>query len=218
MEEEIKFLIGFSLLLYASYKDWKEREISNWVWVFMAIAGILFLSFDIIYANVDLMKVLISITISFVLAFALLLFGMGGADSKALLTLAVLFPLPPSFSIIHSPIFVFPLTILVNSLLFIIPLPLVFLLYNVVKKEFEFPYALFGYKMSSSMAEKKHVWSMEDENSKSIMPKKEVDFSIFNGRKIWVTPQLPFIIFITAGYFVACVFGDILTFVITLFQ
>ncbi len=217
MEEEIKFLIGLSLFLYASYRDLKEREIDNWVWIVMASTGAIFLIFDILNGE-NLAMVAISMAVSFILAFSLLVFGMGGADSKAMMALAILMPLPPSFSIIHSPIFIFPLTVLMDSLLLILPLPLLFLLYNLIRRDFEFPYALFGYRMDASKAARKHVWSMEDENGKSIVPKKDVSLSKLGNRKIWVTPKLPFIVFMAAGYITASIFGDMLTFFITLFQ
>ena len=121
----IKFAIAFPLLLYAAHSDIKKREADNWIWVFIGVAGIFFLFF-----NKNYFLVTISIAISIPVAFLLYIFGMGGADAKAIMAIALLNPLPPSTTIFHSPQFVFPVTVLINSLLLILPLPIIFLIYN----------------------------------------------------------------------------------------
>lgn len=201
----LKFLIGIALLSYAAYKDLKYREAENWIWLAIAIPGIFF-----IFLNLD--KILlsaISIAISIIIAFFLYAFGMGGADAKAIMAISILNPLPPALSIFHSPQFVFPLTVLINSLLLIIPLPIAFFIYNVMKKNIEFPYCFFGYKIKAENAKNKFVWPMEKNGKKSIFPIKDFDFSSCKG-EIWVTPKLPFLIFIAIGYTISYLIGDVL--------
>ncbi|MCD6170929.1 MAG: prepilin peptidase [Thermoplasmata archaeon] len=209
-----KFIIGMLLLSYSSYQDLKYREADNWIWIAIALTGIFFIFFDLR----KWMLILISISISVTIAFLLYLFGMGGADSKALMSLSFLNPLPPSFSIFHSPIFIFPITILINSLLLILPLPIFFFIYNLYKKNAEFPYCFFGYKMNAREAEKKFVWSMERDGKKSIMPQKEEDLKKYGNKEIWVTPKIPFLLFIATGYAVSFIFGDVLFFLVSFLQ
>ncbi len=205
MEDLIKFAIAFPLLLYAAYSDIKKREADNWIWLAMGVAGLAFLLFD----HKNLTFIAISIAISIPIAFLLYIFGMGGADAKAIMAISLLNPLPPSTTLFQSPQFVFPVTVLINSLLLILPMPLVFLFYNIAKKEAEFPYAFFGYKMEASIAKNKFVWPMEKDGKKSIYPVKDADMQQYHGR-IWVTPKLPFLVFIFAGYTISYLFGDVL--------
>jgi len=203
MEDIIKFSIALPLLFYAAYSDVKKREADNWIWLVIAIPGIIFLILD---RN---MLSILSILISIPIAFLLYIFGMGGADAKAIMALAILNPLPPSISIFHSPQFIFPLTILINSLLLILPLPILFFFYNVFKKNVELPQAFFGYKMDAEKAKNKFVWPMEKDGVKKIYPVKDADLSFYKG-EIWVTPKLPFLVFIFFGYIISYVFGDVL--------
>ena len=168
----IKFAIAFPLLLYAAYSDIKKREADNWIWIFIGITGAFFLFF-----NKNYFLEAISIAISIPIAFLLYIFGMGGADAKAIMAIALLNPLPPSITIFHSPQFVFPLTVLINSLLLILPMPIIFLIYNAIRRDIEMPYAFFGYRMEASVAKNKFVWPMEKDGRKTIFPVKNADFN-----------------------------------------
>ena len=214
MIDLFRFAVGIAILSYAAYSDFKYREASDKLWLIMGGIGILLLAIE----GTDLQKVAISIAVSFPLALLLYFFGMGGADVKAMWGIALLSPLPPNFSYFVSPIFIFPLTVLINSLLLIVFLPIVFLFYNAKRKNLEFPYCLFGYKMKGSEAKNKFVWSMEKEGKKGIMPVKDFDFEKVGNREIWVTPKIPFLIFIFAGYIISFIFGDVLFFLLFLFQ
>lgn len=212
-----RFIIGLSILSYAAYTDLKTREASNKLWLLMGGMGAILLLIE----KPDAVETIISIAISFPLALLLYIFGMGGADVKAMWGIALLSPLPPSFyslPLSPSPIFIFPLTVLINSLFVIIPLPLAFLAYNVIKGDVEFPQCFFGYKMHSNKAKNSFVWSMERDNGrKGIMPVKNFNFDAVS-KRIWVTPQMPFLAFIAVGFFISFIFGDILFSLLLLFQ
>ncbi|RLF50780.1 MAG: hypothetical protein DRN11_04025 [Thermoplasmata archaeon] len=212
-----KFIIGIAILSHAAYTDIKYREASNKLWIIMGIAGTIFLAIE----HSDIQKIAISIAFSFPFAFLLYLFGFGGADVKAIWSLAILCPLPlkyNSFPFISSPLFIFPLTILINSLFLFLPLPLIFFFYNLYKKNVEFPYCFFGYKMNANIAKNKFVWSMENGNKKKITPIKEFDFEKAGNKEIWVTPKFPFLVFILIGFIISFFFGDILFFLFSFFQ
>ena len=214
MVDLIRLILGCIILSYASYTDLKYREASNKLWLIMGIAGIVLL----FYENKEWEKIVISLSISFPLAFLLYFFGMGGADVKAMWGISILSPLPPNLSIFKSLIFIFPITVLINSLLLIIPLPIIFFFYNLFKKNIEFPYCFFGYKLKAYEAKNKFVWSMEGKEGKSIFPIKDFDFNSFDNREIWVTPKLPFLLFLFIGFLISFIFGDILFAFLSLFQ
>ncbi len=203
----IRFGVGVAILSYASYTDLKYREASNKLWLIMGMIGAILLLCN--FNNLAL----ISIAISFPIAFLLYFFGMGGADVKAMWGIAVLSPLPPNIyglPIFKPIIFVFPLIILINSLLLFIPLPFLFFFYNALEGNIEFPYCFFGYKMKASIAKNRFVWSMEKNGKKSIAPIKDFDFESAGDKEIWVTPKMPFLLFLFIGYIISFIFGDIL--------
>ena len=115
-------------LLYASWRDHKTREVSNRVWVvYGPIALALSLSELLLFEPSQLP--LYGLSVGVTVGFAFLLFyagGFGGADSKALMCIALSLPFAPialSLPILTeglSPIaqFIYPITILGNSVFF----------------------------------------------------------------------------------------------------
>jgi len=212
--EVVRFLIGAAILAYAAYSDVKHREARDILWVAMGAIGVVLL----VVERPDTTTTLVSMAISFPFAFLLYIVGMGGADVKALWAITLLIPLPPHSMPFFPPlIFVFPLVVLLNSLILIVFLPPIYLIYNAYRRDCEFPYCLFGYRMKANLAKHKFVWSMEKEGKKRIMPFKDCDMETMGEREIWVTPQLPFLVFIFAGFVLSFLFGDILFFVFSLF-
>jgi len=129
--------IGLSLLflIYASWSDFKTREVSNRVWMFFApFAFLLTLTQFLFYPppfrflflpNLDItVNALVNYGISFAVTsiFSIALFyvgAFGGADAKALMCLALVTPLPPSLITPLSGFvsFVFPITIFSNGVI-----------------------------------------------------------------------------------------------------
>ena len=113
------------ILIYASWSDFKTREVSNRVWVIYApIAIVLSLAEFLIYEPSKLL--LFGASVGLTIGLAFLLFysgGFGGADSKALMCIAVALPFAPTaftpvFGISPTSQFIFPLTIFSNGVLF----------------------------------------------------------------------------------------------------
>lgn len=154
----------------------------------------------------------------------------GGADAKALIALAIVFPFYPTFS--EFPLiqpgateieifFPFTLTVLVNAAIIACVLPLYFVFRNFAAHEFEFPQGLLGYKMNHDDIVGKHVWLMERFEDGRIVryvsPKsnedlaKEVGLLAKAGKtRIWVTPKVPFIVPISASVALSAVVGGLL--------
>jgi len=131
-------------LFYASWSDYKTREVSNTVWiVFAPLAFVLTFLEIYIYEISELTLRLSSYGMCFGLtaAFAIILFysgGFGGADAKALMCLAFALPFYPEnlikpFFGKASPIsqIFFPMTIFSNSVLLAAATAIYMLLQNV---------------------------------------------------------------------------------------
>jgi preflagellin peptidase FlaK len=199
-----KVTLSLAVLLYASWSDYKTREVSNRVWaIYAPIALILSLAELLLYEPSKLPFFGLSFGVT--AALAIILFysgGFGGADSKALMCIAL--ALPFSTETLFQPIFAsgvsplsqtfFPLTIFSNSVLFAAASGIYMLLRNIIqraatgKKLFEGTLAtesigkkllvlITGYKVSvAKLKEKWHVYPMEDvdDNGENLLKRKLV--------------------------------------------
>ncbi len=178
------------LLTYASWSDYKTREVSNRVWaIYAPIAVVLSLAEFLLYDPSKL--VLFGVSVGFTVGLAFLLFysgAFGGADSKALMCIALALPFAPVT--LFTPILagslspiahvIFPLTIFSNAVLFAAASGIYMILHNLVwhkkngKKMFTGTLAhesmwkkavilITGYKVTvARLKEKWHVFPMED--------------------------------------------------------
>jgi preflagellin peptidase FlaK len=139
------------------------------------------------------------------------------------MALAILLPLQPSiyqFPLWGESFMPAPWTIFSNSIILFLFIPLSLIIFNLVKKDIKFPYIFLGYKMNINKARDKFVWPLEkivDGNRKfSYMPKnfdidEELDeFIKYGFKEIWVTPKVPFMIPLLAGFICTFILGDIL--------
>ncbi len=115
-------LVTMGIFIAASLSDLKTREISNKFWLLYGpMAGLLF-ALRLLFAPEFTPILLVSGGATIVVAFLLFQFGvMGGADSKAMMCLALALPVAPSFltPLWQAPFifYPFPIAILVNSFL-----------------------------------------------------------------------------------------------------
>jgi preflagellin peptidase FlaK len=189
-----------------------------------AIGGILILVqyFTIGFENIYIL-IFIPIMIGFVYVLFQLRLVFGGADAKALMAIAIILPIQPQ-------IYEIPLwgqsympaawTVFANSVILFLLIPISLLIYNIAKRNVKFPYCLLGYKMTIAKAREKFVWPLEkivDGKSKFAYMPKEFDvsdqFDEFEKKgvsDIWVTPKIPFMIPLLAGFIFTFVFGDIM--------
>ncbi len=224
--QNLRIVISIVMLVSASLVDYKKREINDLWWVVFSAISIVLL-----FVNSDFWSTLKTTGISLMVApIALVLwrFGMfGGADALCLIVLATLSPMA-SLNAVQ----ITPFTTLTNaSILTIVPLLVnlgrnlfsIFrgndIFYNVQESTLKKTFALFvGYKAKNP----KHSFCIEH----VIDGKKYLDFSLKNAEKmsfcsgtdIWVTPGLPFVLYITGGFVLQITCGDlILNFVHYLF-
>jgi len=188
------------VMLLISDIDWEQKAIP------LSVVGMIYLTYMLYLTNVV----------------------HGGADAKALMVLAMLFPLYPgvfSLPLLETPelmgiFFPFALLILFNAALATLVIPIALLFHNARKHDLELPKALLGYKKNIER-DPEFCWPMEkaegEKTSFSYFPKKGMDvekeFEALRqlGRKeVWVTPKIPFLIPMLIGLLVSIVVGNIL--------
>jgi len=192
-------------------KEGEEIALALFISAFIVLGALIV----IFWEDMFLWK-LMSIPIVFLVIILLYYFDIvkGGADAKALISLALIFPVYPvflEFPLIGIPSeivqYFFPFTILVlfNAALFLMIFPISFGFLNAVKGDAKFPLMFFGYRMDIAQAREKFVWSMErvedGERKTSLFPKDEYEhqevldqLEAVGAERIWVTPKIPFLI------------------------
>ena len=188
--EAAKVTLSLAFLFYASWSDYKTREVSNRVWVLFAPSALLLSITELLlYEPSKLPFFGLSFGITTAIAFVLFYSGgFGGADSKALMCVALALPFAPQT--LFAPVLaagvsplsqnLFPFTIFSNAVLFAAATGIYMLLYNVIwhrktgKKTFEGTLAtesigkkivalITGYKVSvAKLKAKWHIYPMED--------------------------------------------------------
>lgn len=229
-----RLIIGTILLAYASYTDIKTRRAGNFLWVIMAGAGAVFLVvqyFTLGFPNIWYL-VLIPVMIALFYLFYLMRLLFGGADAKALMALAILIPVQPvigGFPLISQSSISWPgvWIVFVNSLIFFIFIPISLLVYNIGKRNIQFPHCALGYRMSVEKAKQNFVWPLEKiKDGKRKLAKLPKDFDVdkeleefekLGIKEIWVTPKIPFMIPLFIGFLVTFILGDLLSYIINLF-
>ncbi len=223
----IRIILALFMLGIASYTDVKKRGIDDRVWmIFGGFAAVL------LFFTPNLFNSLITIGISLIIVpVALFIWRIGffgGADAFALIVLAALAP-ESTFSISQ----VHPFTTLINTaLLSIIPVGanvmrniISILRHENIFKGFENEtrknkiIAMFvGHRSKNP----KFSFSIEKRDGNS----RRLDFALKNADNeefcsssdTWVTPGMPYMIYIFGGFIIQLVYGDIIFNIIKMFH
>jgi len=178
-----RIALCLSFLIYASWSDYKTREVSNMVWVVLGPSTLALTAFQfLVFSPESLFNYLLSFAITSILAIALFYTGaFGGADAKALMCISLALPTYPKHLLQQrwfvSPLF--PITVFTNGVLLAAASVVYALLRNVLWKSrnekglFEglekessirkFLTLLTGYKVKVSKLEKvAHLYPLED--------------------------------------------------------
>ncbi|HUV61801.1 MAG TPA: A24 family peptidase C-terminal domain-containing protein [Thermoplasmata archaeon] len=183
------------------------------------------------WADDEYFRHLLAIPIVMIVVVVLYMLDMirGGADAKALIALAVLFPVYPMIAGLPliagsealQTFFPFALAVLVNAAILVVFLPIVFLVMNLARGDLKFPQIFVGYRMPIDVIADEHVWLMERiVNGSHVFytrPKVEEDLKLELARlsergvsRVWVTPKIPFIVPMLAGLILTAVVGNFL--------
>ena len=185
-----RILLCVFVFAYASWSDWKAREVSNKVWLVMAPLAFLLTTVQFVLFNPSwLLLFVLSFGVTAGLSVALFYVGaFGGADAKALMCLALALPLYPSVLLGVFPSntsnvqIIFPITVFSNGVL----LAALTVVYSVVRNcvwKLRSKQGLFeglegesvgrkvmafltGYKVNAAVLEKGHVYPLEDISTK----------------------------------------------------
>jgi len=238
--------VAFSLLVlvYASYRDIKQRTVPNKVWLLMLLVGVSFVLYYILSIGVPyIIRVAWSLGVTSALCYLFYRFHLfGGADAKSLISIALLFPTHPQFAILslQFPIYgglpqAFPLamlTMLYGSFLALL-VPIFLFFRNLQKLGIRavlsnLGMAFLGYRVPvDQLAGRRNVKLLHvyEESNGSIrrrfnpggMP---VDDSTLETLRryhkqgkipgeVWVTPEVPFLFFITCGFVMSTFLGGL---------
>lgn len=231
-------------MLYTCKLDLKERRVPNRVWKYMILSLIPFEILEFLnYGYFEFIFGAIQFILVFALAYGLYYIGAyGGADAKALMTLSVTFPIYPSLVVsglsiplLNSGFGIFAFSTLSNSVVSAPALILILFIRNILKEGFRglkgsLLYYFIGYRVSANSIPKFHnLLEYVDERGNLVRVKRGVEpddemikllkkaHKHRKVKKVWVTPGLPFLIFITAGFFISVFVGDLIYELIALF-
>ena len=226
------------MLLVAAFMDAREREISDAVWIAMLLAALVFLAVDF-----NPLMLFTSLTVASVLALALYKLNFGGADIKAIFAIALLFPRYPKFACFPlagiPPLEIFVLSVVTNALILGISAPLTLFVANALRGNFS-PLMFLGIKVpadslrnrkffrlmhappapnapNAKSAKCKYVWGGLEPSEEYL---RQVEDAAKRGivKEVWITPELPFVVFLTAGFFTASLLGDFIFMLLSAFQ
>ncbi len=222
----IRLFVASVMLIYSSVLDVIQREVPNKVWAVFGPIAIAILIAQLVLSPLSGPKLwLMMIDMVLMIGFSIggFYFGLyGGADAKAFMVLAVLQPTWPYYTINPLPQVPFLLDTLINGALISLINLAVFLLINATRGNLDFPYCLFGVKRKLENVKGKFFWPMyrlkEGRLVRSLKPpmEEEEEKKIWEEierrglREIWVTPQLPFLVYVTIGYYITAIYGDLI--------
>lgn len=223
--EEWRILASVAMLSVASAADLKSRSVSDWLWVAFGIMAAALYVTDF-PSNDRLPAIAASIAITSALSFAVYRAGLfGGADALALFVLSLLMPqYSGSFSLSGTPSTLFSLSVFVNAL----ALSACQILANVARNSASFlrRQDLFAGFETETAARKAIAFMIGFRSAnpafsfpieKNAGCGKKFDFALANAeeaeyeerRNIWVTPGIPFLLYLLAGFIVAILAGDL---------
>lgn len=214
----LRIILALGMLGYASYTDVTKREISDFVWIVFGVLAAVMLIFE-----PNLSDALLNIGFALIVAPLVLIIWrigfFGGADAFAIIVLAALVP-----QITLTDGMITPFTILTNAVIISI-IPLFFNLFrnlfeiarkNDIFEGFNEPIgkkitAMFlGYKAKNP----KYGFSLEKKagkNKKLNLVLHHAEYAEFcNTTNTWITPGVPYMLFIAVGFVAQLLYGDII--------
>ncbi len=214
----VRLGLCFGLLVYASFLDWRFREIDDKSWVLMVVLGALFLIYDFVRTGgVSLiLGFFVSVGVATIFAVTLSYLNiMGGGDGRILIGVAALVP-----SLSYPTMTVFPIFILSvyfgNAVLLAALFPLIFFILNLghlkeVKSYKGFLALFLGYEKDAADVGEFEAFLGRDGHFELMTKKDALGERIKGEGRVWVTPAIPFVVLITVGFVISVVYGDILS-------
>lgn len=163
----------------------------------------------------------------------------GGADAKALMVAGILVPffphpvlsLPTSATLILSAL-PFSLTVVVDAALLSIVVPIYLGLRNVARGEFELARGFTSFRIPVAELPERYVWLRDptflsgpqaeeaevetSEEDRALRQRQAEQLRALGVERVWVTPQLPFLLFLALGAGAALLAGNLLVDILAL--
>ena len=222
---DIRLVACAVMLILASMLDLKKREISDKIWIGFGSFGLLLTAIEFNSNSINLLQYGIGIAIIAPVAYGIYRTGLfGGADAKALVAIAVLLPFYDMPFKIHG---FTAFTILTNAAI----LTFAHIIHNMVRnfvdlakgrtifEGFEESGArkalafLMGFRSNTPKGYLFAMESSEGGRRRFNFHPATYDEYVTGTRNIWVTPALPFIVYMAAGFAFMIIFGDLLALV-----
>jgi len=238
--ESVKRSIAILCLSIASYQDIKSREVSDKVWLPIIVTSIIINAIEKVWIDASIFRFyLLSIAITSFLALTLAYLGLiGGADAKAYICLSIL-EIPLVAVTVDK--LIPGISIFMNSVILSVFAMLIIVINNIIlllKTELYFPPNIGILKkiilfLSATIVDLNKV---KDQPYKyfilsSLQNTVEIKISIQNMdnymdiieslekkgiKKVWVSPTLPFILFIFIGYLLYLILGNIILYILNI--
>jgi hypothetical protein len=154
----------------------------------------------------------------------------GGADAKALMIAGVLVPLDaspllslPANATAVLALYPFAVTLLMDAALCAIAVPIALLARNLSRGDFEFPRAFTGYRIAVRDLPDRFVWLRDptfqrgteeeavetSEEDRALRIRQRDDLLAQGVDRVWVTPQLPFVVLMALGAVLGVLIGNV---------
>jgi len=232
--EAVRVALVSATMLYSSYSDWVSREVDDKVWIISGIIGgaLTTLNLLLTWSFRHLILALISIGFGCGLAYAFYYFGFyGGADAKAVMVISIGLPLYYPRMRLHP---FTGLASLSNGLLISLIMPISMLIINlstILRGEdifmgFEHESRIrklaalfFGIRVRDAKRRKFWLPLEEERGGRRYFSFNILTFELEEPKRddCWVTPGLPLLIFITAGFLTFILFGDLIYVIASIF-
>ena len=174
----------------------------------------------------------IAVLVTVLFARALFELGVlyGGADAKALMIIGVVLPIFAGPLLAQSPtestflsVVPFSLNVLMDAALLSVVIPIALAIRNFARREFRFPAGFTGYLLEVRELPSRFVWVRDpavpdadiDMDTETSEEDREERVRIANEleargvRRVWVTPQIPFLVVMAVGVVAALLAGNL---------
>lgn len=225
--DALRILAGASILAFAAACDVKWRRAPDAAWIVMALVGVALLAAQALIEPAffaTYLPSLITAGVVALLALAGFLTGLiaGGADAKAIVSLAILAPVPldVAWSIPLESVLPLVVTAIANGLVVGLAVPVALGLVNLARGDLDGARTVLATRVPTDRVRERVTWPLEyvDEDGEVVrvtMPG-EVPLDAFDreelaeaGREqVWVSPKIPFLVPLTFGFAIAVIAGD----------
>ncbi|MDJ0270203.1 MAG: prepilin peptidase [Aigarchaeota archaeon] len=225
--EVVKIVIALAMLGYGAYRDIKEREVADKVWLIPGAVGGAINVYERIQSQPEAIIIYAaSIALTALVALPFYYLSLyGGADAKALIAIAAIDPFVRGDNVLHG---FTGITTFTNGMLLSAIIPITMAAYNIKRiasgqrifEGFEGESRLrkvvacfIGTRLSNSS--RRRFWSQIERREDG---KRRFVFNLsiegFDEEAkyddAWVTPGIPLLVFLAAGYITTLVYGNLL--------